>query len=310
MLELRPYLSTDGARWDALIEVSRNGNMQHRRAYMDYHAHRFNDASLLLYRRGEAVAAFPANVIGDCVFSHGGLSYAGLISTQSLRAEGTLEAFEQMAEHFRRRGVRTMVYKPVPHVFHRYPAEDDLYALQRVGARLVRRDASSVIPLQGGYSISSARRRAVKSSQRAGVVVREHGDLVSFHHMLTDALKRHHVVPAHSVAELELLQSRFPEQIVLHQAERDGTPLAGVLTYDYGAVVHTQYIAATEDGRTLNALSLLLSELIESRYADRSYLSFGISTEQQGKVLNAGLVAQKESFGARTVVHDTYEWDL
>jgi hypothetical protein len=75
-------------------------------------------------------------------------------------------------------------------------------------------------------------------------------------------------------------------------------------------VVHTQYLAASTEGRQLDALSLLLAQLIEDTYADRRHFSFGISTEQQGQVLNAGLVAQKEYFGARAIVHDIYEWPL
>ena len=73
--------------------------------------------------------------------------------------------------------------------------------------------------------------------------------------------------------------------------------------------MHTQYLAASEEGRRLNALSLLLAELI-GRYAGRHYFSFGISTEQEGQVLNGGLVAQKEYFGARGIAHDFYEWAL
>jgi uncharacterized protein YqgC (DUF456 family) len=86
--------------------------------------------------------------------------------------------------------------------------------------------------------------------------------------------------------------------------------LAGTLLYDFGRVVHTQYLACSEQGRRVDALSLLLAELIEDRYAQRAYFSLGISTEQQGQVLNDGLVTQKERFGARGVVHDFYAWDL
>ena len=86
--------------------------------------------------------------------------------------------------------------------------------------------------------------------------------------------------------------------------------LAGALVYDFGRTVHTQYLAASEEGRHLNALSLLLAELIGGVYANRSYFSFGISTEHEGRVLNGGLVAQKERFGARAIVHDFYEWPL
>ena len=54
------------------------------------------------------------------------------------------------------------------------------------------------------------------------------------------------------------------------------------LVYDFGRVVHTQYLAASEEGRHLDALSLLLAELIGDTYADRRYFCFGISTEQAG----------------------------
>ena len=36
------------------------------------------------------------------------------------------------------------------------------------------------------------------------------------------------------------------------------------------------------------------------------YLDFGISTEQDGKWLNEGLIFQKEGFGGRAVCYDQY----
>lgn len=40
------------------------------------------------------------------------------------------------------------------------------------------------------------------------------------------------------------------------------------------------------------------------------YFSFGISIEEQDNILNAGLIAQKENFGAQGVVLDFYEIKL
>ena len=310
MLTLRPYAPADAAAWDALVDRSRNGNLLHRRGYMDYHADRFVDRSLVVERGGEFVAVFPANVQDRAVTSHGGLTYAGLIASHALRAESTLALFEQIGNHYRALGVQRVIYKAVPHVFHAFPAEEDLYALHRLGARLARRDLSSVIALQEPYRFTPGRRRAVNRAKRAGIDVRTNADLASFHRLLSEVLRRHDAVPTHSLAEMRLLQSRFPQHIVLHEARRDGALLAGVLVYDFGHVVHTQYLAASDEGRQLDALSLLLAQLIEHTYASRRHFSFGISTEQQGQVLNAGLVAQKEYFGARAVVHDIYEWPL
>ncbi|AIF46958.1 GNAT family N-acetyltransferase [Dyella japonica] len=310
MLEVRRYQPSDANAWDAAVARSRNGNFLHRRAYMDYHADRFTDCSLVVERGGEMVAVFPANIREHVVTSHGGLTYAGLIATHELRAESTLAVFERMAGHYRQAGAQRLIYKPVPHVFHAYPSEEDLYALQRMGARLKRRDISSVALLRDGAGFSDTRRRAIRKAKSAGVQIQRGDDLTAFHALLSEVLRGHGAAPTHSAAELSLLQSRFPGQIVLHEARMDGALLAGVLVYDFGQTVHAQYIAASAEGKRVDALSLLLGELVDAVYADRTYFSFGISTEQEGRVLNSGLVAQKESFGARGVVHDFYEWTL
>lgn len=310
MCSVRPYTPADVNAWDALVGRSRNGNLLHRRGYMDYHADRFVDQSLIVERHGEAVAVFPANIRGEVVTSHGGLTYAGLITTHALRAESTLAVFEQIASHYRALGVERVLYKAVPHIFHAYPAEEDLYALHRLGARLQRRDLSSVIALREAFHFTQGRQRAVNKARKAGIGLQTSTDPADFHALLTEVLHKHGTRPTHSLAELRLLQSRFPRHIVLHEARRDGVLLAGVLAYDLGKVAHTQYMAVSEEGRRLGALSFLLAQLIGGVYAGRTYFSFGVSTEQEGRVLNDGLVTQKEYFGARAVVHDFYEWPL
>ncbi|MBB4124843.1 hypothetical protein GGR77_000114 [Xanthomonas translucens] len=310
MYSVRAYRAEDAPAWDALVSASRNGNLLHRRGYMDYHAERFVDASLLVERGGAPVAVFPANIEGARVVSHAGLSYAGLLSVHGLRAAATLGVFEQIAAHYRAEGVRELVYKAVPHLFHRSPAEEDLYALHRLGARLQRRDLSSAIALRGRPPFAPERRRSIGKARKAGLRVQRSDDPARFHALLSEVLQRHGATPTHSLQELRLLCGRFPEQLVLYEVHDGDALLAGTLLYDFGHVVHTQYLACSEQGRRVDALSLLLADLIEERYAQRDYFSLGISTEQQGRVLNDGLVTQKERFGARGVVHDFYAWDL
>jgi hypothetical protein len=310
MITLRAYTPADAKAWDELVAHSRNGNLLHQRGYMDYHADRFVDASVMVERNSEVVAVLPANIQGDTVTSHAGLSYAGLIMGRALRAESTLGVFEQLASHYRALGAQRMIYKAVPQVFHVYPAGEDLYALHRLGARLQRRDLSSVISLRDEFSFTPERRRVVDKARKAGLRSQKSTDLDGFHTLLTDVLRKHNAVPTHSLSELRVLQSRFPQHITLYETRTDDGLLAAALVYDFGRAVHTQYLAASDEGRRRNALTVLLADLIENTYATRQHFSLGVSTEQQGQVLNSGLVAQKEYFGARAVVHDFYEWLL
>ena len=51
----------------------------------------------------------------------------------------------------------------------------------------------------------------------------------------------------------------------------------------------------------------MISTLIQETYKDKSYFDLGRSNQNGGRYLNMGLIAQKEGFGARAVVHDIYE---
>ncbi len=86
--------------------------------------------------------------------------------------------------------------------------------------------------------------------------------------------------------------------------------IAGVIIFESDQVAHAQYIGVADDGRKCGALDLIMNYLINDYYATKRYFDFGISTEDNGRYLNAGLVENKQSYGARAVVHDFYELDL
>ena len=99
--------------------------------------------------------------------------------------------------------------------------------------------------------------------------------------------------PVHTLQEMSRLKTSFPDNIKLYVArEESGKMLGGTVLYISRKVVHTQYISASEEGKKAHALD------------------FGTSNEDGGKVLNASLIYQKEGFGGRGVVYDTYEWSL
>ena len=199
------------------------------------------------------------------------------------------------------------MYKAVPHIFHRYPADEDLYALFRMGAMLVRRDISSAVRIDRRMELSTLRRRAIRKAVRNRLEIREGRFFDEYHALLSQVLERVGRKPVHSLEELQLLSGRFAEAIRLFGAFRSGCLIAGTVVYDFGDAVHTQYLASSEDGKETGALDYVIGHLLDEVFADRRYFSFGISTEQDGHHLNEGLIFQKEGFGARGVVHDHYE---
>jgi hypothetical protein len=309
-IRVATYSSQHKQIWDEMIARSRNGVFLFLRDYMEYHSDRFQDASTLFFDEHKPLAVFPANRSGDLVISHGGLTFGGVISGNNVGASAMLELFDALCGWLRGQGVKTLLYKPVPHIYHRVPAEEDLYALFRSGARLVRRDLSSTMDMACRSPMQERRLRQLKRGERV-FVVRESHDYGAFIDLVASTLaNKYHVKPTHSAEEIVLLSGRFPQNIRLFAAYRAEQLCAGVLVYESAHVAHAQYIAGTDDAKREGALDCIFNELLERRYATKRYFDWGISTEQAGRWLNSDLVQNKEGYGARGVVYDTYELDL
>jgi hypothetical protein len=155
------------------------------------------------------------------------------------------------------------------------------------------------------------RRRNIKKALRADVRICESDDWASYWDLLTNVLKeRFGTKPVHSLDEIQLLRSRFPGNIRLFTASVEEELVGGVVIYETDRVAHAQYIAASDRGREIGALDLLFSFLLDETFAQKPYFDFGISNENDGRYLNAGLMEQKEGFGGRSVVHDYYQINL
>lgn len=309
-LNLIPYQPGLKEVWDRVVNQSKNSTFLHLRVYMDYHAQRFDERSVIVQRKGSPVAVFPCNRQGDLIISHAGLTYGGLIYIAKLHAIEVLDIFSLLIHHFKDQGACKLLYKAIPHIFHQYPAEEDLYALFRHKARLVRRDISSAILLKNKIKVSGSRKCTILKAKKSGLEFVKDDNLPVFHQLLKSVLNKFDAQPVHTLPEMELLQHRFPDRIRLFTAYKDATLLAGALVYDFGRVVHTQYLANSDEGRTLGALDFVLWNLIDDIFNDRDYFSFGISTGNQGMHLNEGLIFQKEGFGGRAIVHDFYQLEL
>ena len=298
--------------WNTLVAQSKNGTFLFDRRFMDYHADRFRDHSLMIYRDRRLYALLPANEKDGVLVTHGGLTYGGLVMSRQCSAKGVLDVFTAMNDYLRQQDFHHVIYKAIPWIYHQLPAEEDLYALTSVcNARLTIRDISSAIVATHRVKFAESRLSGLRKAQRAGLTIAESDDVETFWHILNDNLTTKYAVrPVHTADELRLLRSCFPDRIRLWLAYRGQTPVGGTLLFLTPQVLHTQYISATPEGKAIGAIDLLFDHLINKVYADCLYIDFGKSTVSDSVDLNEQLIFQKEGFGARAVCYDTYEYDL
>ena len=306
------YEASIASEWDAFVRRAKNATFLLERGYMDYHADRFADHSLVI-RDADAglLALLPGDRHGDTLRSHGGLTYGGFVADERMTLPLMGNVFDCAAASLREAGVSRVLYKTVPRIYHTLPAEEDTYWLFRCGARLYRRDVLTVAEYGRAGPVQDRRARSIRKARKRGIVVSESADFASFWPMLDANLRaRYGVAPVHSVDEIRLLADRFPDGIRLAVAYDRDVMVAGAVVYVSRTVCHVQYNAASDAGKEVGALDLVLDFLLKKYEGTVRYFDFGASTEQDGRYLNEGLVEYKEGFGARSVVHDMYDWDL
>lgn len=306
-LRVFAYKPEDKALWDNFVFQSKNGVFLFYRAYMEYHSDRFLDHSLLFFKGGKLVALLPANLEDRTLCSHSGLTFGGVISGYDMSQVLMLEIFNKLAEHCKSEGITQIIYKAIPYIYHSAPADEDLYALFRNNATLIARNASSSIAMTQKRPFDSSRKDNIRKANKNMLTVRESTDYETFMRIAQETLgARHGIKPVHTVGEIKLLASHFPDNIRLFASYKGDVMLAGIIMYESKNVVHMQYAANSKQGWNIGAQDIIEDYLINEYYLDKRSFDFGISTEKSGQLLNMGLISRKENFGASAVMYDIY----
>lgn len=328
-MTILPYSINKREAWNRFVQESKQGTFLIDRNFMDYHADRFFDCSLLVYgddvdesdvTDDSLIALFPANWREEekTVYSHQGLTYGGLITKSSITQTEVMQIMQKILMYYEGYlGAKAMVYKPIPYIYSRVPAQEDLYALFRAGGQLENRSVATVVSTAHPLNMRTLRIRQAKKALEHGFYIERIKDadsqsLAEYWSILESVLMEYHQAkPVHTLEEIALLMHRFPKQIKLFVVRNtDRQIVSGIVVFETDLVAHVQYIASAAEGRKYGALDLLLRHLCNEKYKDKDYVDFGTSTENGGHFLNEGLIFQKEGFGGRAVCYDAYRVEL
>lgn len=308
-ITIKKYDSKAKRDWDAFITTAKNATFLFYRDFMEYHSDRFEDYSLLVYKKETLVGVLPANISEGIVHSHQGLTYGGLVLQKKAKLVDVNEMFSAVLAFLHAEGIPKLTLKLLPRIYPLLASDELEYLLFITEASLVRTDVSSTIETKTALKIQSNRMEGVKKAKKHGLRITEGNEFDPFWEeiLIPNLRGRHNAAPVHSLEEVKILQSRFPENIVQFNVY-DGTKIvAGATIFETKHVAHTQYISANAEKQTLGSLDFLFEYLINTHYTDKRYFDFGTSNENAGKNINKGLQYWKECFGARSIMHHVYE---
>ncbi|MDA7824787.1 GNAT family N-acetyltransferase [Flavobacteriaceae bacterium] len=309
MFQVCKYTNSKKADWDNFIATAKNATFLFQREFMDYHNDRFEDFSLMVYKDEKLYAVFPANKNGENIYSHQGLTYGSFVLQDSAKLKSTFIAFKELLKFLFEEGIKKLDIRIIPTFYNSLPSDELEYVLYKAGASLVKRDVILLIDYQNKLRFQKNRREGINKAKRKNLIVKVDGDYEAFWNkiLIPNLKEKHNSSPVHSLDEIKLLAARFPNHIKQVNVYQDDKIVAGTTVFLTKKVIHPQYVSANSNKNELGSLDVLYNFIIDHFIAGRNYFSFNTSSEENGKLLNEGLLFWKESCGARPHVFNNYE---
>ena len=302
------YTKENRLAWDTFISGAKNATFLFARDFMEYHSDRFTDYSLLVYKDDLLYAVLPANIVGDKLYSHKGLTYGSLVLSKSAKLLYTFEAFKALLAFLDAKAISSLELRNIPTFYNTMPSDELSYFLFKANATLIKRDALMVIDTSTKIKFQKNRREGINKAKRNGLTIAVDDNFEGFWNeiLIPNLQKKHGVAPVHSLEEIQLLAAKFPDHIKQVNVYKDNVIVAGTTLFLTKTTIHPQYVSGNSDKNAFGSLDLAYDYIINHFDSSKRYFDFNISSEENGAALNSGLIFWKESSGARTYVADNY----
>lgn len=302
------YTKENRLAWDTFISGAKNATFLFARDFMEYHSDRFTDYSLLVYKDNLLYAVLPANIVGDKLYSHKGLTYGSLVLSKSAKLLYTFEAFKALLAFLNAKAISTLELRNIPTFYNTMPSDELSYFLFKANATLIKRDALMVIDTSTKIKFQKNRREGINKAKRNGLTIAVDDNFEGFWNeiLIPNLQKKHGVAPVHSLEEIQMLAAKFPDHIKQVNVYKDNVIVAGTTLFLTKTTIHPQYVSGNSDKNAFGSLDLAYDYIINHFDSSKRYFDFNISSEENGTALNSGLIFWKESCGARTYVADNY----
>ena len=323
-LSIVKYNDSFESKWDAFIEKeSLNGTFLQSRNFLNYHPkERFKDHSLVVLKgTNTIVALIPACEIDDegkkIFYSHMGSTFGGIIvNRNSYNIKHIETIISALEEYCIQNSFNEMILKNSSAIFCKERMDLLDYFLFKNNYKYYDELSFYVdcnkLPEDIISAFSSGRRRDYKYSLKNGFEFKKlekDSEIEEFYNLLLGNLKKFNKKPVHSLDEiLEFKNSRLKNIVEFYGVYQHNKMLSGSMVFKFEKeVFHTQYLASDQNNLKLFPMEFLNTNLIKiAKEQGYDYFSFGISTEEHGKVLNEGLAQFKEGFGSKYCINRTY----
>ncbi|WP_271810435.1 GNAT family N-acetyltransferase [Clostridium beijerinckii] len=325
-LSVEKFNNDNEQEWDKFIENnSVNGTFLQSRNFLNYHKDRFKDHSLIIKKGTSIIALIPAcEIVEDqkkVFYSHKGSTFGGVVINKNFNNINHIDdLFKVLDNYLIQNSFDGIVLKSTSEIF--CSGNTSLldyfyfkYNYENYTELSLYIDFDNYSPVIEN-NFSASKRRDLKYSLKYNLEFRtlETDDEVDdFYSLLLKSLEKHNTKPVHSLEELlDFKNTRFKDIVKFYGVYYKNNLIAGSMVFNFSNnVFHTQYLASDSLYSSYYPMNFLNYNLINQAYLNKfKFFSFGISTEDKGKFLNASLAQFKEGFGTVGAINRTYYKEL
>lgn len=296
-------------QWDDFVRTSNNTTFLFYRDFMEYHSDRFEDHSLMVFKKEKIQAILPGHTLGKTYCSHLGLTYGGLIFKESIGVDEVKTSFEVVKDYLKEKGYDEMLIKVLPMPYQSEYSSALEYVMFSNQAHLQRRDLNYFVDLGKPLQIHKSKLKFKKKGLWDELKILKTSSSDSFwNDLLIPVLKEQYGnAPVHTASEIKLLMNQFPDNIIQYNVMLNNELIAGMTLFISGNTLKSQYGVANAIGKEYRALDYLYISLLEHfKKQGFSHFDMGTTNTGDGTTYNKGLSKYKEEFGAKPYNQDRY----
>jgi len=323
-LDIKKYDEVCKEAWDNFVmKESMNGTFLQTRRFLDYHPKdKFDDVSILIYEKNKIVAVCPACCKREgerkLFISHSGSTYGGLVIHEKYyKAEKVLKIIDCFDNYVAHEGYKEIRLKITPDIFSRFNSSLFQYCLYNRGYRAFH-ELNTYIELENLKdniieNFDRNKKRNILKCQKYSLSFRElflDEEVKDFYRLLTINLRKYKLKPIHTLKEiLDFKNNRLVKEVKFLGIYKEDVQMAGgmLFCFEQTNTIHAQNLSADFRFTEYSPITYLYYKVIEyAKGKGYSRLTWGISTENEGRKLNLSLVQNKESYGSEYALNHTF----
>lgn len=331
MFQVKKYTNEMKSKWDDFVmNHSVNGTFLQTKNFLDYHpVEKFEDASLIVEDNDNNIyCVIPACTLYEngkkVFFSHKGSTYGGLVvNKRYYQVEYVQEMLDLLEQYLASQQYEKIVLKITPDILSTNSPALLEYMLGYNGYCSYQ-ELSTYVDLNNLSenildSFNANKRKLVRRMLESNYEFKEltqDKEVEVFHQLLTINLSKYNCKPIHTIEDLlDFKNQRLEDDVRFFGIFEEEKIIAAGMMFEFPQlkVSHAQNLSCNpfEKHGKLDPITFLYYHVIRY-YREHGYakLSWGISTEDQGKVLNTGLIKNKESYGSTYSINRTFYKEL